>query len=458
MTMKASLLPLRSVAPVHPVDGFAVAIKSSCWELDMAVSTTSLQPSVALAREARALLTRLARVKTVSGTLPMVPDAAPGRRALRAIDRHLTARKRYIRQAVDKYLDWLKTAAQADVTPEQMNRQFTIVRLKFNAVLDQLDIFSDVITQRSEHDYGIWLAGLDQAARDALHTPTVQYDAPPLMCYLDRGHGAAIRRARTRLPGGHKNPVAIIRVPRERMIGGSIAASLFHEVGHQGNALLDLVDSIGNALERNPGPQPAWDRWIRWRSEILSDLWGLAQLGVGATQGLISVVSLPTAFVFRLNQDDPHPSPWIRVLLSTYLGDALFPDPQWQVLRKRWKSYYPLGGQSEPVQQFMQQMEGSLPQFVERVLNHRSDAWGNRRLADIFPIKQRQPNQLRALGDQLINHQLALTRLNPGHAFAVLGQLRHDGRLTPENEANHIEQLLAHWAHQQANGESYDRR
>ena len=38
-----------------------------------------------------------------------------------------------------------------------------------------------------------------------------------------------------------RNPVAIIRVPRERMVGHGIASSLVHEVGHQGAALLGLV-------------------------------------------------------------------------------------------------------------------------------------------------------------------------------------------------------------------------
>ena len=65
-----------------------------------------------------------------------------------------------------------------------------------------------------------------------------------MVCYLARGPGAAIRRARTRLPGGGDNPVAIIRMPRERMIGSGIASSLVHEVGHQGAALLDLVPSL----------------------------------------------------------------------------------------------------------------------------------------------------------------------------------------------------------------------
>ena len=58
-------------------------------------------------------------------------------------------------------------------------------------------------------------------AADALRLSDGYFEAPPVVCYLDRGHGAAIRRARTRLPGGGESPVAIVRVPRERMIGSA---------------------------------------------------------------------------------------------------------------------------------------------------------------------------------------------------------------------------------------------
>ena len=69
-------------------------------------------------------------------------------------------------------------------------------------------------TQRSEHETGVFLAGLDMVAKDALDVPGMPYEMPPLVCYLQRGQGAAIRRARTRLPGGGENPAAIIKVPR----------------------------------------------------------------------------------------------------------------------------------------------------------------------------------------------------------------------------------------------------
>ena len=104
-------------------------------------------------------------------------------------------------------------------------------------------MFADVITQRSETETGVWLSGLDVVAGDALALPGY-YAAPPVICYLDRGIGAAIRRARTRMPGGGENPVAIVRLPRERLVGSGVASSLVHEVGHQAAALLGLVDSL----------------------------------------------------------------------------------------------------------------------------------------------------------------------------------------------------------------------
>ena len=43
-----------------------------------------------------------------------------------------------------------------------------MLRLRFNAVLTQFDLFDSVITQRSENQTGVWLSGLDVASADAL--------------------------------------------------------------------------------------------------------------------------------------------------------------------------------------------------------------------------------------------------------------------------------------------------
>ena len=114
------------------------------------------------------------------------------------------------------------------------------------------------------------------------------------------------------------------------MVGSGIASSLFHEVGHQGAALLSL-ESLRPVLrglrKGSPSDAAAWDLWERWISEIVADFWSVARVGVASTMGLMGVVSLPRAFVFRINPDDPHPAPWIRVKLSAAIGKALYPQP-----------------------------------------------------------------------------------------------------------------------------------
>ena len=177
-----------------------------------------------------------------------VPAAAVSLQAQEAIERVLAHGRRELQQRVRGFREWLKSASGQLATAADAQRRFTLLRLRFNAVLTQVDLFADALVQRSEHEHGTWLGGLDVLAADALALPGY-YDAPPVICYLDRGAGAAIRRARTRLPGGGKNPVGIIRVPRERMIGSGIASSLVHEVGHQAAALLDLVDSLRPELQ-----------------------------------------------------------------------------------------------------------------------------------------------------------------------------------------------------------------
>lgn len=172
------------------------------------------------------MLTRLERVQPFALHLTSVPAAGISPAAQSGIEWYLAEGRKELRQLIYEFLRWLQSSSRrSQPAPAEAQRRFSFLRLRFNAVLSQFDIFSDALTQRSEHETGVWLSGLDAVAEDALALPGY-YQAPPTVCYLDRGAGAAIRRARTRLPGGGENPVAIVRVPRERMVGSGIASSL----------------------------------------------------------------------------------------------------------------------------------------------------------------------------------------------------------------------------------------
>lgn len=402
-----------------------------------------------LTQEARALLTRLERIKSFAMSETMVPAAALTVEAQAAIERHLHQRRSELRGQVERYLEWLRSPRGAEADPAEAQRRFTFIRLRFNVVLSQFDIFSEAMSQRSEVDNGVWLAGLDIAARDALELPGY-YQAPPVICYLARGPGAAIRRAHTRLPGGEDNPVAIIRMPRERMIGASIASSLFHEVGHQGAALLGLLPSVQEAMRalRPTGLERAlgWQLWSRWLSEIIADFWAVARVGITSTVGLIGVVSLPRAFVFRASLEDPHPMPWIRVKLSAALGNALYPHPQWERLARLWEALYPAAALSRASRRVLDALEATMPDLVRLLIEHRPASLRGSTLPEVMRTGERQPERLAAVYRAWRSRRLHVRDAPPTLVFAALGQARNDGTLSPEEEGDALADLLKHWA------------
>lgn len=403
-----------------------------------------------LVQEAGALLTRLARVTPFSLIMTMTPAAMPSAEALQAIEQYLVLGRHQLRDKIRRYLRWLRSSASRQVPPAERQRRLTFLKLLFNRVLTQFDLFADVLTQRSEHKNGVWLAGLDVVATDVLNLPGLHLDAPPLICYLSPSYGAAIRRAGTRLPGGGSNPVTIIRVPRERMVGSGISASLIHEVGHQGAVLLGLIDSLRADLRkvapRDPALLDVWPLWSQWISEIIADYWAVAHLGIGSTLGLIGVMSLPRAFVFRVNPVDPHPIPWIRVKLSCVIGQALFPNPQWARVNRIWDQLYPLSSQPPDKQDYFRQIEAALPDFVRVLLHHRPRSLRGKTLREVFPVAQRQPARLRALFRTWSHEPTKMRRQPPSLVLAVIGQAKADQRLSPTREGRTLVHLLNYWA------------
>jgi hypothetical protein len=403
-----------------------------------------------LEQESRALLTRLARVKPFVLQESMLPAAGLLPASQTAIENFLISGRRDLRALVLGFLGWLRSPQSAASDAEGAQRRFAMLRLRFNAVLTQFDLFNDVITQRSENETGVWLSGLDVVSAEALQLGEPYYEAPPVICYLDRGVGAAIRRARTRMPGGGDSPAAIIKVPRERMVGSGIASSLIHEVGHQAAALLELVESLRPVLRglqlASPRECLVWQFWERWISEIVADFWSVARVGVTSTLGLIGVVSLPRAFVFRINVDDPHPSPWIRVKLSAAIGQALYPDPQWERLTQLWEAYYPLTGLHPDTQQTFAMLERTMPGLVAVLVNHRPRALRGKSLTEALEVRGRQPTVLRAVLARWRTAPQEMYEARPTVAFAVIGQGRADGKISPEEESAVLGKLLAHWA------------
>ena len=403
-----------------------------------------------LEQEARSLAARLGRMKPFALIAPMVMAATVPQAAQTAMENHLTQGRRKLRTMIDEFIGWVRSPSGQSVTPAAAQKKIVLLKLRFNAVISQFHIFADVLTQRSEHEMGVWIAGLDDFAADALDLPGNYYQMPPVVCYVDRGHGGAIRRARTRLPGGDPTPVAIIKIPHERMIGSGIASSLVHETGHEAAHLLGLLQPLRKLLRARAEAEPAanvvWGFWERWISEIVADFWGVGKVGVASTLGLMSLVSLPSAFVFRIDTQDPHPTPWIRVKLSCTLGQAMYPHPQWEALAKLWEMLYPLDGLDEKQKALITAMQAGIPEFVQLLLNFRPQSLHGKSLKEVMPLAERQPSRLAAYYQDWVAAPSKMRTAPPSLVFATIGQASLEKKISPESESKLLADLLSFWA------------
>jgi hypothetical protein len=162
--------------------------------------------------------------------------------------------------------------------------------------------------------------------------------------------------------------------------------------------------------------------------------------------GLMGVVSLPSRFVFRVSLDDPHPIPWIRVKLSAAMGNALYPDPQWEALAATWEALYPRDRIRPSVQWLLTALERGIPAFVSVLVNHRPKSLGGNSLQEVLASVDRRPGNLRALFTNWEGSRRKMQAAPPSLVFAVIGQAKADGRISPETEGRILADLLVDWA------------
>jgi hypothetical protein len=403
-----------------------------------------------IAQEAAALESRLSAVPRFGATIPMVADSEPSNRALHLADKVVSRSKRILRRQVREFGRGLARERAFPGDLRRTQRRYQVLRGRFDALLTTVDVFADALTQRSEHGVGTLLCGLDALALDGLRLHPAVFRPPPVVCYLDRGVGGAIRRILTRLPGGESNAVALIRLPRERLCGNGFA-SLLHEVGHQGAALLALPEAFAQLIGEGPFARRHSNEittfWTSKISEIIADLWACAKLGAGATLGLFAVLGRGPRFTFHDQPGDPHPMPWLRARLSIAFGAAAMPHSLWAGLHALWQRLYPVEEAPKPTQRMLARLEPSIADVAELVARKSLPILGGRTLASALGSHRVSPATLLPRLEGLIR------AIRTGHGAiapcVVLGAVtlaRHRGLVSPFEENHLLELSLRRWA------------
>jgi hypothetical protein len=329
----------------------------------------------------------------------------------------------------------------------QLNRILGKIDLDLSTAIIFFDTYLDVLSQRKITELGRILAGCDVIAWDALNKdhPGLFIIEPPIV-FCDRGFGASIIREGAWFPGNIKNPVPLLQIPYSRLSSKHELTSIIHEAGHEVMTRLDLVRIwpvvLKAELTAAGAPRNIAELFGVWSSEIGPDFWTFCSSGIAQTSTIREILALPPQNVFQLSWLDPHPPPYLRVLLSIEWCRQLWGRGEWDDWEEEWDMFYPLGSASKGVQKILQTGRNYLPTVSRILFNTRFKVLSGRRLPDLFDMSVLAPVKIKKIAESMESGKLDLTQISPCLQLAVFRMIRDKQKKFSEN---FIDKMMTDW-------------
>jgi hypothetical protein len=355
--------------------------------------------------------------------------------------------------SVDRLLSRLKQGAvehfphlQNPHTTIQLNSLLGGLELDLSKAFTFFDTYTDVLTQRTTSPLGSLLAGCDVLAWDALKKdhPALDNVEPPLV-YCDRGFGASILREEVRLPDGTPNPMPLIQIPYSRLKEKYNLTSIHHEVGHQALKRTGLQAAIPKALRaalaRAGASETIQQMFSLWSSEIGPDFWAFCCTGIAQPAATREILALPPAHVMRVSGSDPHPPPYVRVLLCLEWTRHVWGRGEWDSWERQWEQCYPLELAPARTQQVLREARTYIPIVSSTLLNTKFRVLDGRMIPDLFDMTALAPWRLQAVAATARSGCLNLSGLSPSAQLAVFRVVRDRGEWTEEQ----INRVMSKW-------------
>jgi hypothetical protein len=214
------------------------------------------------------------------------------------------------------------------------------------------DFYFELFGQR-QGNYREWLLSCDRIALDCYQVAYMglgasrSVPAPPPFCYMRTGFAPATFRRGIPLArlGRRRNPFPLVQLPYHRLVNPWTLGAMLHETSHNLQSDLglsrDIPRKVGKALLEAGFPQAVAFTWTRWNREMFADMSALLLGGPGAVPSLMDVVGRAPEMVLAYNPRVPHPTPYLRTLISVELLRRMGFEREAQAYRYAWKRIYP---------------------------------------------------------------------------------------------------------------------
>ncbi|HET7642443.1 MAG TPA: hypothetical protein VFK40_02955 [Nitrososphaeraceae archaeon] len=325
-----------------------------------------------------------------------------------------------------------------------MNAHLAVVEFEAIKAFNFFDTMFDIISQRCI--IGKLLAGCEVIAKDAIRIehPALKILEPPIV-FCDRGYGASILREGIQLPYNIKNPVPLIQIPYSRLKTKYDLISIIHEAGHEITNRLKLDRNMAPVIKKNlksAGAEPIIaELFSLGLSEIIPDLCALLKTGYAHPSSIRDILSVTPEHVFTISMTDPHPTPFIRVLLSFENCRQIWGNGIWNEMEREWIDNYPLNNISYSIERILLNARKYLPLVTKILLETKLDFINGRTIPDLFNLSNISPNIIEGALKSVQSGTLDLKGLKPCAQLAVFRIIRDEGKLSEDI----LNKLMINW-------------
>jgi hypothetical protein len=280
--------------------------------------------------------------------------AAPSDGHIQAVNELLKSLRTRLLSMSKKVTDAARSATEQPDTPklQRLVTRKERAHIWVQAIERIWDFYFELFGQR-QSTYADWLLSCDRIALDCYKVAYTglgsarSVPAPPPFCYMRTGFApATFRRAiPLRRLGKQLNPFPLVQLPYHRLVNPWTLGAVLHEVSHNLQSDLglsrDVPRSIGLRLLRAGYPKAIASVWVRWNREMFADMCALLLGGPEVVGSLMDVVGRGPETVLSYNPRGPHPTPYLRMLISIELLRRMGFAADAERYRRAWMRIYP---------------------------------------------------------------------------------------------------------------------
>lgn len=274
------------------------------------------------------------------------------------------------------------------------------------------DFYFELFGQRQTR-FGNWLLAADRIALDCYQVVymglgvTKSIPAPAPFSYMKTGFSPATFRRGIPLSklSQQINPFPLIQLPYHRLVNPWTLGAILHEVSHNLQTELNLRQVIPRAIAQRllkaGMSQFIAATWTRWHSEIFADTSGLLLGGPYIVASLMDIAARSPESTLHYSPDAPHPIPFLRVFISTYLLHRMgFPETA-NNYRRIWQRLYPKERAGNIPLEILETFSQANQLVVDTICFTRYDELSGKTLAEVTGFKPQHQQMIQEAGQRL---------------------------------------------------------